>query len=272
MNLFTIRSILKIVTPILFFLVNINNGHAQLIDTLINVGGHHLHFNIIKGKGSPILFESGGNSDAQEWDGIRKNLKNSIDATLIAYDRAGRGTSEMDTSKTGVLNEVKSLEIALNKLGYTNNLMVVAFSLGGSYATLFTSRNPALVKSCVFIDIALPCFMTKETARRIKESLPDFDKELDKGNYYVRLNFEKMHDLLRQTIFPESIPVTVISSEIPPFDGLDSIRWKSCQQSFGMLPNHTYLLAKNCTHMQCQVYPATLDEIIKMYRRRKRTS
>jgi hypothetical protein len=36
---------------------------SQTIDTLIDVGGYRLHFNIITGKGVPILFESGGGDD-----------------------------------------------------------------------------------------------------------------------------------------------------------------------------------------------------------------
>jgi pimeloyl-ACP methyl ester carboxylesterase len=246
---------------------------AQVMDTLVNVGGHKLHFSIIKGKGTPILFESGGGGDATEWKDIIKKLKDSIDATFIAYDRAGMGTSEIDTTKISMLEEVKDLEMALAKLGYTNNLNIVAMSLGGSYSILFASRNPERIKGCIFIDIALPCFMTKENAKEIKNSLRDVDKKVDPGLYYIKLNYEKNHELLRQTVYPSNIPTTVISSDIPPFKELgpnDSIQWKNCQRSFGALPNHTYVLAKNCDHFQCETYPGTLTEIIKMYRRKKR--
>lgn len=265
---------LKLLIPVLFFLINIIKTHAQIIDTLINVGGHNLHFNIIKGKGTPILFESGGGGDASEWKDIIEKLKDSIDATFITYDRAGMGTSEVDITKTGILDEVKALETALAKLEFTNNLNIVAMSLGGSYSILFASRNPERIKGCIFIDIALSCFMTREKVREIKNSLEDMDKNTYPGLYYIKLNYEKTHDRLRQTVYPSNIPTTVISSDIPPFrspGGIDSIQWKSCQHSFGSLPNHTYVLAKNCDHFQCETYPGTLTEIIKMYRRLKKS-
>lgn len=41
-------------------------GFSQTGDTLIDVGTHRLHFHIIKGKGLPIVFESGGGDDGIE--------------------------------------------------------------------------------------------------------------------------------------------------------------------------------------------------------------
>ena len=51
---------MKKVSFLLCFLIISFVGQSQVLDTLIDVGGHRLHFNIIKGKGVPILFESGG--------------------------------------------------------------------------------------------------------------------------------------------------------------------------------------------------------------------
>lgn len=243
---------------------------AQVIDTLIDVGGHRLHFNIIKGKGTPILFESGGGSDASDWNKLREHLKDSIDATLIAYDRAGFGSSEMDTNRIDLLNEVKDLETALTQLGYTKNLMLVPMSLGGSYSMLFASRNPKLVIGGVFIDIALPCFMTKEMVKEMILSMESLDRKLYPGHYYIKKNYEQTHEIMRQTIFPGNIPTVVISSDTPPQIGAEGNNWKECQLSFGNLPNHSYLLAKNCNHFQCIDYPGTQKEIIKLYNRLKK--
>jgi hypothetical protein len=38
-------------------------GQSQTKDTSVDVGQYKLHFNIIKGKGIPILFESGSGND-----------------------------------------------------------------------------------------------------------------------------------------------------------------------------------------------------------------
>lgn len=257
---------------LLYFLLVSCFGQSQVLDTLIDVGGHRLHFNITKGKGVPILFESGGGDDGSVWNDLRKNVKDSIGTTLITYDKAGTGKSEIDTSKIDILNEIKGLEIGLQKLGYFKDLFIVAHSFGGSYSTLFCSRNKKRIKGCILIDINLPCFMTKQKAKEIKETYTSELSTLKKqkiGVYYLLTNFEKSNDLIRTITFPSSIPATIISSDIPPYKGVDSIQWKSCQKQFGELPNHTYVLAEKCSHYVYIDYPELVaDEIIKMYRRK----
>ena len=114
-----------------------NVGQAQTIDTLIDVGGHKLHFNILKGKGIPILFEAGNGDDGSVWQPILNDLFKATNATIITYDRAGLGKSEIDTIKISFKNEVKDLETALQKLGFSKKIFIVCHSFGGYYTSLF---------------------------------------------------------------------------------------------------------------------------------------
>jgi pimeloyl-ACP methyl ester carboxylesterase len=246
---------------------------SQTIDTLIDVGGYRLHFNITPGKGVPVLFESGGGDDGSVWNDLTKAVHDSIGATLITYDRAGTGKSEIDTAAVNILNEVKGLETALTKLGYANKLFLVAHSLGGSYAILYSSRNSKKVTGCVFIDINLPCFMTKQKVKETRDSyanMMDMLKREKIGVYYLLKNYENTNDLMRATKFPSNIPSTIIGSDFPPFKGVDSIKWKSCLKSFGMLPNHRYVLGKNTGHYVFKDNPPlVVDEIIRLYRKQR---
>lgn len=122
---------------IIFSLSLFNFGQAQSIDTLVDVSGHKLHFNIVKGKGVPILFESGNGSDASDWKELLKPIHDSTGATLITYDRAGLGLSGIDTTKMDLLNEVKALETALKKLGYSKK-----------YFSLIT-RSEVIIQFCL---------------------------------------------------------------------------------------------------------------------------
>jgi pimeloyl-ACP methyl ester carboxylesterase len=246
-------------------------AQSQTVDTLIDVGGYRLHFIITPGKGIPILFESGGGDDGTVWNNLIKVLHDSIGTTLITYDRAGTGKSGIDTSKINILTEIKGLENGLIKLGFTNNLILVAHSLGGSYSMLYSSQNSKKIKGCVFIDINLPCFMSKQKTKEIKESYATVMDTLRKeriGVYYLLKNYENTNDLLRETIFPSQIPTTVIGSDYPPYKGVDSVKWKSCIKSFGMLSNHTYVLGKNCGHYVFKDNPdLVISEIIKLYKK-----
>jgi pimeloyl-ACP methyl ester carboxylesterase len=246
------------------------NVQSQSIDTLIDVGGYRLHFNILQGNGVPILFESGGGDDGSVWRKLLNPLHDSTGATLITYDRAGLGKSEIDTSNINILNEVKGLETGLSRLGYTNSLFLVSHSLGGSYSILFASRNSKDITGVVFIDINLACFITQQKAKEIKES---FSSKMDRfkteriGVYYSLINIEQTTELMQQTPFPAHIPATVIGADFALYEGSDGTKWKECIRNFGMQPNHSYVFAKDCGHYVFRDNPElVINEIVKLYR------
>lgn len=85
---------------LVFIIFSCSTGQAQTIDTVIGVGGYQLHFKIIKGKGTPILFEAGGGEDATTWNKIIQPIADRTAATLITYDRAGFGMAKYGQHKS----------------------------------------------------------------------------------------------------------------------------------------------------------------------------
>lgn len=116
--------------PLVFTLVLVTflnpNAEAQTTDTLINVGNHALHFTITRGVGMPIIFESGAGNDGSVWSEVRERLSQRIDAPLITYDRAGFGTSEIDTNNINITSEVNDLQTGLNELTFNGDYFLVA--------------------------------------------------------------------------------------------------------------------------------------------------
>lgn len=250
-----------------------HSGQSQTIDTLIEVGNYRLHFNIIKGKGIPILFESGNGDDGTVWKDLLKKLHDSTRATLITYDRAGLGLSEIDTSKINILNEVKGLEIALKKLGYSKNVFLVCHSFGSYYSTLYAVRNKRKVKGSVFIDVLLPCYFTKERAKQTKAEISKENwikiKKEAIGLCYVLSNLNEIYEFTKDKNFPSKIPVTIIGADIPPSIVKENERneWKECLKSFGTLPNHNYIFAKNCGHKVWKDNPElVVNAIVKLHK------
>jgi len=257
----------------LFCAVLFYSGKCQTSDTLISVGTYSLHFTIIKGKGIPVLFESGNGDDGTVWKELLAELHDSTGATLITYDRAGLGLSGIDTTSISLLNEVKSLETALGKLGYSKNIFLVCHSFGSYYSTLYAERNKKAVKGAVFIDILSPCYFTKERAKSTKESVSREDWVLLKkeaiGLYYVLKNLEGIYEFTKDKRFPADIPSTVIGADIPP--GIvkenEQAEWKECLKSFGTQANHRYIFAKGCRHKVWKDNPTLVaDAIVKQYR------
>jgi hypothetical protein len=261
-------------TIALFCLLVFKFAGAQSVDTLIDVGGHTLHFNIIKGSGTPILFESGNGDDGSIWQPILNDIYAATHATLITYDRAGLGKSGFDSTRIGLLNETKDLEVALKKLGNTKKLFIVCHSFGGFYASLFTYRNLKKVKGVVCIDIVTPCFFTKEWTEAFvktlsKEELNSIKKDKI-GWYYSIINLPTNSVYMQDKFLTSTTPVTMIRAEniMSMVHENEKEKWIDCCKSFGTMPNHTYVVAKNAEHHVWQKNPqVVIEEVAKLYKK-----
>lgn len=264
----------------LFTIILFHFGRAQTIDTLVDVGGHKLHFNIMKGKGIPILFESGNGDDGSAWEPILQDIYKATGATLITYDRAGLGQSEIDTTRISFKQEIKDLNKALRKLGYGKSYFLVAHSFGAIYASEFSNKNKGKVKGAVFIDVATPCQLNNEVATRIQNSISEDNwnllKQYKVGLYYVLKNFPGILAYMSNRYISNSIPLTVIVAEnyVPTKEigetEQDMINWKKCLRELGSLPNHKYIATKNTDHKVWEKDPKTVvGEIVKLYNQTK---
>ena len=254
-----------------------HGAHAQDTDTLVDVGGHRLHFHIRTGHGLPILFDAGGGDDGTVWDSLIGPIAHITGAPLITYDRAGFGKSEIDTSehdigKHGILNGIEDLESGLRQLGYDGNIVLVAHSYGGLYATMYAARNPTLVKAAVLIDASTACwfdeaYISNFLHERTKEDTVKAKAE-NLGRYYQSANLAKTMAILRTVTFPATIPVIDLVSEHPPFsDTADIERWKNCHAQFAAgHPNRESITAYGSTHY---IYrdnpPLVIHAIVKAY-------
>jgi hypothetical protein len=217
-----------------------NSAQSQETDVSIHVQGDQLHFHILKGRGIPILFEAGGGDDSTVWPDIAKPIRDITGATLITYDRAGFGRSELTANdqaieKHGIQNGIEELEAALNHLGYNGKIMLVAHSYGALYATLYAARHPTLVKAAVLIDGSSACWFTEDWVKNFVRERPNEDKPTTGhlGSYYQSANLPKTIEVMRGTNFPFSIPVIDLVSEYPPFSNSgDIVRWKDCHRQF----------------------------------------
>lgn len=259
---------------LLFFCITVYNfGQAQTIDTLINVGNHKLHFNIIKGNGTPILFEAGNGDDGAVWQSLTNEIYKQTKATIITYDRAGLGKSEIDTTTISFQNEVRDLEIALKKLGYFENIFIVCHSFGGYYASLFSFRNLKKVKGVVCIDIATPCFFTKKWSDAFVQTINVEDWKLIKqykpGLFYVLKKFSSTAEWMQDKFLNSKTPVTMIMAENVQsmINKNEMENWINCCKEFGTMPNHNFIIAKNADHKVWIKNPnIVIDEILKLYK------
>ncbi|TCN52614.1 alpha/beta fold hydrolase [Flavobacterium circumlabens] len=260
---------------ILIFSTFAARSQSKVIDTLVDVGHHKIHFKIVKGTGKPILFDSGGGNNGAVWNSILDQISTITNAPLITYDRAGFGTSTIDTlqtddSKHGIMSSIEDLEIGLKKLGYDKEIVLISHSYGGYLSALYASRHPKLVKGIVLIDVNHNYFedgvIEKELAKQEK-LIPEWKKN-NKGTYYMSATILETVRIMSKIEIPQHIPVVDFVNGIPFLKAPEEIeRWKECHKKYvENHPNVTGITANDCGHgIWVGNPPLVITTIAKMY-------
>jgi len=106
----------------------------------VDVGGRKLHSSVY-GKGSPtVVLISGFGAPQIYWNSVIPSLAEQT--TVLTYDRAGIGKSEIGDIPTHGKQAAKDLHSLLEKLDLPKPYIVIGHSYGGSIARLFTAMYP----------------------------------------------------------------------------------------------------------------------------------
>ncbi|MFH8442159.1 alpha/beta fold hydrolase [Streptomyces sp. NPDC018026] len=245
---------------------------------MIDNGGHRLAFHVTEGDGPTIVLDSGGGEDSSYWKDIVPKLHAATGSKIITYDRAGLGRSEPVPGAWRVEDAVSDLRTGLQKLGVTENVLLVAHSQAGEIATYFAKENPGLVTGAVLVDASLPPLYTdEETARLAAANQPALDaakkdptEPRNRQLISVAESYVPMHKAYHRATWPGTVPATVIVSEKTPFDGSpeDAERWRDAAATFVRQgPDRTPVTAKGSSHDIPKDRPAlVLEEIEKAAR------
>jgi pimeloyl-ACP methyl ester carboxylesterase/rhodanese-related sulfurtransferase len=120
-------------------------------ERMVDVGGRKLHVRIY-GQGAPsVFFVSGtGNAPQETWNPLIDPL--AAEATLITYDRAGIGKSEIGDLPTHARQSAEDLRQLLKELNPPKPVLLVGHSYGVMVVKLFASLFPDEVGGLVLID------------------------------------------------------------------------------------------------------------------------
>ncbi|MEN0048708.1 MAG: alpha/beta fold hydrolase [Bacteroidota bacterium] len=248
---------------------------GELEEVLVDIEGYNMNFHVIEGKGIPIVFESAAGEDGTIWKDILEPIHKKTGATIIAYDRSGFGKSEINPNHTedlqyGITNGMVELESALKKLGYFDQLILVCSSYGGLYSSLFSSRNPELVKYVVMVDAGLTNWYSDKTVDNIIQNYP-ITREQHEGHYFLLKNLKETVTVMRESKFPAHIPVIDLVAEIKPSGWDDELweNWESSHQSFtDWNPLREMRKVKGASHYIFQDQPkVVIDAVVEAYQK-----
>jgi pimeloyl-ACP methyl ester carboxylesterase len=101
--------------------------------------------------GAPVVvFEAGVNNSLEVWGGILSQV--APIAPVVAYDRAGLGSSEWDNASPTPRHVTERLRRVLRQIGAAPPFVLVGFSWGGMLARYFASYYHDEVVGLVFVD------------------------------------------------------------------------------------------------------------------------
>jgi pimeloyl-ACP methyl ester carboxylesterase len=124
----------------------------EAVEQMVDVGGYRLNFRIIRGTGLTVLLEAGGGMDSTEWNAFAPLLAKETGATVVAYDRAGFGKSDLPETKCDLREDDAALWRGLAHLGLDKDLVLVGHSYGGFLIRFEAAAHPEAVKGLVFVD------------------------------------------------------------------------------------------------------------------------
>lgn len=226
---------------------------AAPADTLIDVGGHRLAFEVREGRlPLAIVLEAGGGADASSWGSMPDSLAARTDATVVVYDRAGLGRSELGPRDLTPAEETRHLRTALDRLGAPEPTLVVGHSYGAMLALDFADRYPERVVGLVLIDPMNPRFV-KATGDFVRSTAPDIDDPAtDRERTLVRMTrtFDRLLHRVGKAEPELDLPMTVITAG-EPWWGPDSIdaAWRASHEATAAArPNRRLVIAAGSDH------------------------
>lgn len=119
-------------------------------ESMIDVGGRKLDC-CVYGDGSPtVVLVSGFGAPQSYWNSVIPDL--AAKTTIVTYDRAGIGKSEIGELPTHGEQSARDLHVLLGKLNVPQPYILVGHSYGGSVVRLFVSMFPDVVAGLILED------------------------------------------------------------------------------------------------------------------------
>jgi pimeloyl-ACP methyl ester carboxylesterase len=143
---------------------------------MIDVGGRRLHC-FTYGNGSPtVVLVSGLDSPQNNWNPVIPGL--AAQTTVVTYDRAGIGKSEIGDLPTHGEQSAKDLRVLLDKLSVPRPYILVGHSLGGYVVRIFAFMNPGDVGGLILEETQHEDMLSELRQILKGQDLETFDKVL----------------------------------------------------------------------------------------------
>lgn len=236
-------------------------------DSLISVGKYRLHFRVHRAGAPTILLESGGGLDASQWDDVAPRLVQETGATVVAYDRAGYGKSDLPEEPYDIRHEVAGMWSGLQQLGLSKSLLLVGHSYGGLLIQLTAHEHKDAMLGLVFVDPNLVSFVDEmggpEGLNRLMKLFGPAPQPKPAGRRQLE-GFPSTLSIVRDSPLPSSIPVRVITSGRPwwPTGEANQAFRAAHERLARSVADGKLVVAEKSGHMITRTQPELIVEVV----------
>jgi pimeloyl-ACP methyl ester carboxylesterase len=222
-------------------LAHTDDRQAITATQMIPRGGHKIAFHIQQGSLPVIVLDAGGGLDSTYWNTLVPELAKQTGCKIITYDRAGFGRSDEVPGPWSVQSATDDLANGLEKLGATQNVILVSHSLGGEIATYLARKHPQWIFGAVLVDANVPEVFTDNFIGRMSDIYAPIiaatkaapPSQAGRQLLALSLSFRETSQAFHRVSWPAAVPAIVIVSEQTPFDvAADAQWWREAHQQF----------------------------------------
>ncbi len=171
---------------------------------VVNTGTSKLHA-LVSGEGKPtIILEAGMGGVSLDWSFVQPELSKL--STVLSYDRAGYGWSEMN--EEGVTSEeyVENLRMLLANLKLAPPYILVGHSFGGLNTRLFAASYPEEIAGLVLVDSVHEHYY-----------LPEYMSEKRRAGFIKMLTVYRFGYMLAPLGIPRFLKQHIGSKKLPQY-------------------------------------------------------
>ena len=236
-------------------------------DTLLDVGGYRLHLVVHRGNiPLTIVMESGGGASLDDWAGLDSVLATRTGATVVAYDRAGFGGSEVGPADLTAEQQVRHLNLALERLGTPPDRLVIGHSYGGLLAVLHGHLYAARVRGLVLVDPMNVRFV-RATGNFVHTTVPRIERPAtarDSAIARMVSGFDRLVASPAASDVDLTMPIVVVTAGEPWWGKPEIDReWRAAHAAMaGAAPDRRLVVAERSRHQVPRDRPDTILDAV----------
>jgi pimeloyl-ACP methyl ester carboxylesterase len=238
------------------------------VDTMVDAGGYRVHVRMHRGSVPvTIVMEAGGGASLARWAGIDSVLAQRTHATIVAYERAGFGGSELGPADLLPITQVHQLAGVLDRLGVPPRRILVGHSYGGlmvvAHADLYRDR----VIGLVLVD-AMNARFVDATGEFVQTTVPHITAPKNDGERAIARLVNTFDSLLKVARVAEPrirVPMVVITSSRSMWNNREreDRAWHASHEAIAAAaPGRRFVVAENSGHDVAVDRPDTIVEAV----------